>query len=171
MFKRILVATDGSTPSAVALDQAIGLSRSCGARLRLVLVIEGVALLSVVDPYDHSTELMEVLRQDSLKVLDESLARVRAAGVDGDCVLLDKSGLRLGEAVAQAAQTWEADLVVCGTHGRRGMSRLMLGSGADQIIRLATVPVLIVRAPDAQAQSQEEAAASLQAAAEIAAPA
>ena len=69
----------------------------------------------------------------------------KAAGVPADAKLLDTAGGRLGEVVAEEARQWEADLVVVGTHGRRGVSRVLLGSGAEQVLRLAPVPVLAVR--------------------------
>ena len=56
-------------------------------------------------------------------------------------------GARLGETVADAARNWKADLIIVGTHGRRGLGRVLLGIGAEQIIRQAPVHVLVVRAP------------------------
>jgi len=64
--------------------------------------------------------------------------------VDG--VLLDTFNRRLCDLVVRAARDWPADLVVIGTHGRRGVGRLLLGSDAEQILRLSPVPVLLVRA-------------------------
>jgi nucleotide-binding universal stress UspA family protein len=58
---------------------------------------------------------------------------------------MDEPGTRLGDKVAEQALAWNADLVVVGTHGRKGLSRAMLGSGAEQIVRFAPVPVLVVR--------------------------
>jgi nucleotide-binding universal stress UspA family protein len=59
-------------------------------------------------------------------------------------------GRRLGEAIADEAGTWNADLVVIGSHGRRGLQRLLIGSGAEQVLRLSPVPVLLVRDPGLQ---------------------
>ena len=68
-----------------------------------------------------------------------------AAGVVAETALLEGLDLRLGDVVADDARAWSADLVVVGTHGRRGVGRVLLGSGAEQIIRQAPVPVLAVR--------------------------
>ena len=76
------------------------------------------------------------------------MTAVQGAGVAVDTVLLDKLGQRLGAAVANSAKHWNADLIVVGTHGRRGLGRLLMGSGAEQIIRQAPAPVLVVRAAD-----------------------
>jgi len=60
--------------------------------------------------------------------------------------------MRVSEAVIQQTKEWGADLIVIGTHGRRGANRLLLGSDAEQIMRLAPVPVLLVRTPEATAK-------------------
>ena len=72
-----------------------------------------------------------------------------SAGVDSDRKLVDQPGQRLGHTVRDEAIAWKADLIVVGTHGRRGIERVLLGSGAEQVIRAAPVPVLVVRADEA----------------------
>lgn len=148
MYKRILVAVDGSSTSNRALGAAIGLAQAFGARLRLVHVVEEMAFLSGYDQFGgYSGDLIRVMRETGVKVLNDAMADAKAAGVDADNMLFDKFGEHLGETVAKAAKLWNADLIVVGTHGRKGIGRLLLGSGADQIIRLAPVPVLVVRDP------------------------
>lgn len=78
------------------------------------------------------------------------MAIAQSAGVQADTLLIDELGERLGQTVANAAKLWNADLIVVGTHGRRGVSRMLLGSGAEQIVRLAPIPVLVVRDSDSQ---------------------
>lgn len=147
-YRRILVPVDGSPTSNKALTAALGLARERGARVRVMHAIDE---LSLVSGFEDSTFVMGVARESGKKALDDGLAIVRAAGVEGDSHLVEAPGKRLGEVVAEEAAAWEADLVVVGTHGRRGFSRLLLGSGAESVIRLATLPVLVVR-------SDEEAA-------------
>ena len=77
--------------------------------------------------------------------LDQALQQAKAAGVDADIKLIDLPAQRLGETVATEAREWQADLIVVGTHGRKGIGRVFLGSGAEQIIRLAPVPILVIR--------------------------
>ena len=72
------------------------------------------------------------------------------AGIRAESLLIDQLGAHLAEAVAQEAVNWGASLVVVGTHGRRGIGRLLMGSGAEQVIRLAPCPVLVVRLQDAE---------------------
>lgn len=149
MFKRILVPVDGSQTATRALVAALQLARDGGARVRLVNLAEDLAS---ADSYDacggYSEELMLALRDGSQRVLADAMAIAQSAGVEADTMLYDKFGKRLGEVIANAARLWNADLVVVGTHGRRGVGRMFLGSGAEQIIRLAPVPVLVYRSPD-----------------------
>ena len=69
----------------------------------------------------------------------------KSAGVDADHRLVEAAGQRLAEVVNKEVQSYHADLIVLGTHGRRGIGRVLLGSGAEQIIRAAQVPVLVIR--------------------------
>ena len=149
MFRRILVALDGSETSMRALTASLNLARQGGGRVRMVHVVEELAYLGGFDPYGASSgDLIKVIRENGAKVLANGLAAAQSAGVEADTVLYDNFGERLPEAVADAAKQWNADLIVVGTHGRRGMGRVLMGSGAEQIIRLSPVPVLVIRAPE-----------------------
>lgn len=149
MFKKILVAIDGSECATLALGKATQLARTLGAQLRLVHVVEEMAYPGGLDPFGgYAGDVIGILRENGEKVLKDGLAAAASAGVAADEVLYDKMGERLAETVAEAAREWKADLIVVGTHGRRGVGRLFLGSGAEQIVRLAPVPVLVVRAEE-----------------------
>jgi nucleotide-binding universal stress UspA family protein len=148
MFKRILVPVDGSTPSRQAVAIAAQLAKSNSGQLRLVHVLDQTAYLTGYDPgVAASGQLFAMLQDSGKRLLDEALAIAGEAGIAAETGLVEEI-TRLGEAVAGAAASWKADLIVVGTHGRRGPSRLFLGSGAEQIIRLSPVPVLVTRAPD-----------------------
>lgn len=146
MYQRILVSIDGSATSQAALRSAIGLARTHGARLHLVHLLESVALLGAQDRFGGYSATVEAIRETGSQLLDDAMKAVREAGVTVDSELLDR-GERLGDAVAKAAQRWKADLIVAGTHGRRGASRFLMGSGAEQIVRDAPVTTLVVRVP------------------------
>lgn len=149
MYKQILVPVDGSDTATRALVAALQLARDGGGRVRLVHVVEELAFVDGYDMYGGQTgELLQVMREAGDKVLDAGLAIARSAGVEADKQLFDKFGERLSEVVAGAARQWKADLIVVGTHGRRGIGRVLLGSGAEQIIRLAPTPVLVIRSID-----------------------
>lgn len=145
MYKRILVPIDGSETATKAMIAALQMARDAGGQVHLVHVVEGMSPLAA-DPYGaYSGEVIEIMRQSGNKILEDALEIAKAAGVPADTELFDNFGERLAEVVADAASRFKADLIVVGTHGRRGFGRMMLGSGAEQIIRLAPIPVLVIR--------------------------
>lgn len=149
MFKRVLVPVDGSQTSIRALTTALQMARETSAQLRLLYVVEELAYLSGYDQFGvYSGDVASIIRESGQKILDDCMAIAAAAGVQADHVLVDTFTQRLGDVVADAAKAWNADLVVVGTHGRRGIGRALMGSGAEEIVRLAPVPVLVVRARD-----------------------
>ncbi|WP_332813133.1 universal stress protein [Ramlibacter sp.] len=141
-YQRILVPVDGSATALQALSTAIEFASASGGRL---LAVHAVEELAFVAGMDYSGQLLMVAREAGARSLNEAAQRARDAGVDVETRLLEQTANRLGESIAQCAKEWKADLIVVGTHGRRGMGRLLLGSGAEQIIRLATAPVLVIR--------------------------
>lgn len=142
MFKRILVPVDGSATSSKALTAALQLARESGGRVRVTHSLDELAYLS---GFEYSGEVIKVARENAAKVLDDAMAIAKASGVPADQQLVDQPGQRLGQTVSDAALAWEADLIVVGTHGRRGIGRVLMGSGAEQVIRAAPVPVLVIR--------------------------
>jgi nucleotide-binding universal stress UspA family protein len=146
MYQRILVPIDGSGTSNRALAAALDLAKTLGGRVRLVHVMSESAYLTGYDPYGGSGAAMyEAVRKAADQIVADGARIAAAAGVEADSIMVDKSGERLGETIANAVKLWSADLVVVGTHGRRGLGRVLLGSGAEQIIRDAPVPVLVIR--------------------------
>lgn len=146
MYKRILVPVDGSDTSNKALVAALQMARESGGRVRLIHVVEELAYLTGYEQFGgYSGALIAVMRETGNKVLNDAMAIAQAAGVEADNLLYDNFGARLAEVVADAAKQWNADLVVVGTHGRHGVGRVLMGSGAEQILRLAPVPVLVIR--------------------------
>ncbi len=146
MFKRILVAVDGSDTAELALQESIKLARDCQAHLRLVYVIDVVNINMAADfsfPSDISGGVAKVGRD----LLNKAGSVAREAGVSVETALLsiDKLGQRIPEMIAADAEAWPADLIVVGTHGRRGLSHLFLGSVAEGVARVATKPVLLIR--------------------------
>lgn len=147
MYQRILVPVDGSPTSDRGLDEAILLGVMTHASLRLIHVVDGLPfLLSAGTQAPFAADLPILLRERGEAVLKEAMAKVDAAGIEVDTVLRDSSEGAVCELVAAEARGWHADLIVIGTHGRRGLERTFLGSDAEQISRTAPVPVLLVRA-------------------------
>ncbi|MEJ5990151.1 universal stress protein [Ramlibacter sp. PS3R-8] len=147
MFHRILIPVDGSPTSGKALVTALQLARESGGRVRLVHSFDELAYMS---GFEYSADVLQECRGYAEKVLQEGLDIARAAGVPADTKLMEAPGQRLGDQVAEEARRFEADLIVVGTHGRRGIGRVLLGSGAEQVIRQAPVPVLSIRGEEQQ---------------------
>lgn len=163
MYQRILVPYDGSATSSRGLDEAIQLARLTGASVRLVHLVDVLLFATGFEGAAvYTGEVIPLMRQAGESVLQEGKARVEKAGVRAETVLVDSIATRLSDAVADQVKAWGADLIVIGTHGRRGVGRLLLGSDAEQIVRTAPVPVLLVRA--AQAAADVPAMASVPAA-------
>ena len=141
VFKHILVPTDLSEPSEGALLTAIELAQAFKAKLTL-LHVWNVPLMGYAEALEWPTENME---KAARKALDDLRARVAKA------VPATEASLANGpewERILDAVQERSVDLVVMGTHGRRGLPRLVLGSVAEKIVRLCPVPVLTVRGRD-----------------------
>lgn len=142
MFKRILVPVDGSDTSNKALVAALEIARNTGGRVRLIHAMDELVYVS---GYEYSGDVMRIWREQATKILDGAMAIAGSAGIPAEQGLIEATGSRLGDVVADAAREWKADLIVVGTHGRRGVGRALLGSGAEQVIRAAPVPVLVIR--------------------------
>ncbi len=150
MYQYIMVPVDGSVTSTEGLDEAIKLARLTAARLRLVHVIETIEFVTGFEPAGvYFNDALPAMKRAAEKILEEAKARAAAAGVTADTCMIQSLGPRVSELAIEQAKACKADLIVIGTHGRRGVGRLMLGSDAEQIARLAPVPVLLVRAPEA----------------------
>jgi len=148
MYQRILVPVDGSDTSRRGLDEAIKLAMLSGARLRLLHVVDEVsAAMGMADMGAVSADVFRLLKEGGEQLLAQAKAVVVAQRLEVDTVLVEGFAGRLCDQVLEQAQAWGADLIVLGSHGRRGVGRLVLGSDAEQIIRTAQVPVLVVRAP------------------------
>lgn len=152
MYQRILVPVDGSATSLRGLAEAIAIAKASGGALRVLHVIDEPFLALGVDGFTGSPgDILELMQEAGRKICGDAVATAKAAGVACDSVMGDSLHGRVCELVVDAATSWPADLIVLGTHGRRGVGRVVLGSDAEQILRIAPVPVLLVRAPEAVA--------------------
>lgn len=149
MYQRILVPVDGSPTALRGLAEAIRLAQLTGGQIRLLHMVDALSAAMAVGVYAISADVIDQLRADGERLLQEARAQALAAGVVADTVLDEGVRGRLADWVVEQARAWPADLVVLGTHGRRGVGRLLLGSDAEQVLRSAPVPVLLVRDPDA----------------------
>jgi len=145
MFKTILVAVDGSAISNLGLEEAIVLASEQGATLYVLHVVEEFILAQGLDVPVYVEGLWEALCDRGKKTLAKAAAKAEQRGVTTRSVLAETIGRTVADVILGQAKKCRADLIVLGTHGRRGMSRLVMGSDAEAVIREATVPVLLVR--------------------------
>lgn len=149
MFKRILVAVDGSHTAELALQEAIKLAKELRAKLRIVHVVDVVNInLAVEFPNpSNPSGISDAMTRSGQEILRKAEAAAHAAGVQvvTRLIEIDTLGQRIPEVIAADAKVWPADLIVIGTHGRRGLSRLFMGSVAEGVARVATKPVLLIR--------------------------
>jgi len=156
MYQRILVPIDGSPTSEKGLEEAIRLAKLTQGRLRLVHVIDELSFALAMDAYaglvgDWLTEL----RANGARFLEEAKAKATAAGVEADTLLHDSFSNPVHDLICADAAEWPADLIVIGTHGRRGVGRLVMGSSAENVLRHAPVPVLLIRAPETEPKTPD----------------
>jgi nucleotide-binding universal stress UspA family protein len=145
-MKRILVPTDFSSCAREAEERAAGLGQALGAELILLHVsvetpLYNEGMRGLVEP----REICEAQRAWAESAVAARAAELRGAGASAHGVV--RSGEPVDEMVRLAGEE-RCDLIVLGTHGRGGISRLFLGSVADRIIRLAPCPVMTVRSGD-----------------------
>jgi len=152
MFQRILVAIDGSPTSNAGFKSAIQLASDQHASLLALHVIDETSMvINLQDGYlppSYVDTLYDSLRQSGKTILAKAQATARAAGVEIIPVLVESGGQTVAHAIIRQARKLKADVIVLGTHGRRGLSRLVMGSDAEAVLRGASVPVVLVRRPD-----------------------
>ena len=159
MYQRILVPIDGSATADKGLEQAIALARVTGANIRLLHVVDELAFpLGYETGATYLHTVLPRLREASERILTAGRQRATAGGVSADTRSVGCFGKRTSDVIIGQAREWSADLIVIGTHGRRGMHRLFLGSDAEQVIRMAVVPVLAVHADERAADGATDVA-------------
>jgi nucleotide-binding universal stress UspA family protein len=149
MYTRILAAIDGSPGSAHALKHAAGLAKGLSASLRIIHVVD-IGLLPYGPELSIDIDALLAARYAAAeKILAAARDSVQAPGLEVETRLLDTATpvQHVAAAIAEAAASWPADLLVLGTHGRRGVERWLLGSVAEGVARRSTVPVLLVPVP------------------------
>lgn len=144
MYKKILVPVDGSAPSMRGLKEAIKIAKACGSKLRLVHVVNEL-VLTAAKPPPYMDKIIDSLREEGKATLGGAERVVREHALESESSLLESIGERAADLIVEQAKQWPADLIVMGTHGRRGLRRLALGSDAELVVRSSPVPVVLVR--------------------------
>ena len=146
MFDRILVPVDGSPTSDLGLETAIRLAQDQGATLHLLHVInERVITQNLEGGAAEVGRLLDSLRANGKQILARAEAITRKQRVRVKSELIENIVRSVADVIVAQAKKARADLIVIGTHGRRGVSRLVMGSDAEGVVRTTPVPVLLVR--------------------------
>jgi nucleotide-binding universal stress UspA family protein len=143
MLKLVVVAVDGSDCANRALDFALSLAKAEGSTLAACSVADPSAVYGALAPPAMVEQQLDEIEAEAVRAVDEAVAKATAAGIPVEgCVLK-------GDAIAEIllhAEKVHADAIVTGTHGRSGLTRLLMGSVAEGILRSAPIPVVTVRA-------------------------
>ncbi len=145
MYKKILVPVDGSETSLLGLQHAILLAKDQKAALRLLHVVHDFLVAGGHGAAVYTSELRKNLRERGEEVLQDAAGIARQQGVEVETKLVETPAGSVGAMIVEHAEGWPADLIVLGTHGRRGIRRLVMGSDAEYVVRTTPVPVLLVR--------------------------
>jgi nucleotide-binding universal stress UspA family protein len=137
MYDRILLPTDGDPRTERAVEHALDLAGQYGADLHVLSVVDDAALVS-----ENAAVVAEALEQEGRNAVEDIAERAEAAGVAATGTV--QHG-RPHRTILDYTESNDVDLVVMGTHGRQGLDRYLLGSVAERVVRLSTVPVLTVR--------------------------
>ncbi len=145
MYKHILIATDGSDLAAKAVTHGLALAKAVGAKATVITVSEPWAAIAPgevgmafpIDDYEKGTA------DNAARILSAATEAAKSVGMT--CATQHVKDRFPAEGIIEATKSTGADLIVMASHGRRGMSRLLLGSQANRVVTHSDVPVLIVR--------------------------
>ncbi len=146
LYKRILVPVDGSATSMRGLREALRIAKAEGSRVWLLHVLDEFFALSDPEGARYADLMIASFRRSGERVLAKAMAAARAKGVKAQTLMPEIVGGPAAAEIVRQARKVGADLIVLGTHGRRGVKRLALGSDAENVVRNSRVPVLLVRA-------------------------
>ncbi|MGA2341551.1 MAG: universal stress protein [Steroidobacteraceae bacterium] len=145
MYSKILVPVDGSEASTAGLNEAVKLAKIHGSQLCLLHIVNEYVLDYTYAPGIYGENLFESLRKRGKEILGAAETTVERQGIKPTCVMVEAIGGAAADLILEQAKEWHANLIVMGTHGRRGFLRLAMGSDAEQVVRAASIPVLLVR--------------------------
>lgn len=146
MYRRIFVPIDGSATAQKGFEEAVKLAKTSGAVIKVVHVINQF-VDSSFGPAIYNDSMVADLRATGARILEEAATYAGRQGVPVETGLVEATTVRVASIIIDEVNRWDADLISMGTHGRRGLSRLALGSDAELVLRSTPVPILLVRDP------------------------
>lgn len=146
MYKKLLVPLDGSATAQLALKHAEALARLSGASIILLSIVEEMHYSNGYErPKVYTEQVRPHLLATARALLENAAKPLRDGGLSVAAHVVESGNQRVSELIVQQAKDEHCDLIILGTHGRRGIDRLLLGSDAEQVARIAPVPVMLVR--------------------------
>lgn len=144
MFKHILVPVDGSETSLAAVDKAIGLAKAFGSTVTAIYVIDPYPFTGVGADFAYGQDqYLGAAKAEANAAIEAVAQRLTAAGLKADTRIVEAHAVWRG--IADAAEAVGADLVVMGSHGRRGLEKLVLGSVTQSVLTQTQLATLVVR--------------------------
>lgn len=144
MFKHILVPVDGSPTSMMAVSKAAGLAKTFGSAVTILYVIDPYPFTGVGADFAYGqAQYLSAATSEANSALDAAKKAMQEAGIEASAVVGE--GHAVQEGISRALESTGADLIVMGSHGRRGIERLVLGSVTQRVLGAVHVPVLVVR--------------------------
>lgn len=145
MFKHILIPIDGTELSVAALDKSLTLARETGAKVTVLMTIEPapIVMMAMVQLTEQQNRYHQHAKEQAARHLAEAAAKAKAAGVPCDTVQVDHD--HPYQAIIETAAGKGCDLIAMASHGRRGISALVLGSETTKVLTHSTMPVLVYR--------------------------
>lgn len=144
MFKHILAPVDGSATSMAALDKAAELAKACGAAITVVYVVDPYPFTGVGSEFAYGQDqYLTAARGEARAAMDGAAQRLQDLGVEAETRVLESHAVWRG--IVEAVDAVGADLVVIGSHGRRGLERLVLGSVTQSVLAHTSISTLVVR--------------------------
>jgi len=152
-YRRLLVPLDDSPTAQRGLAEALALARDLRSTVVLLHVVELMPMVPEAVSAEAWEAMSEGMKATGRQVLDSAARQVRTAGVECETVLNDIDVRRPADVIVDQATAQRCDLIVMGTHGRRGIGRALLGSDAELVLRQSPVPVLLVRGAGASVKT------------------
>ena len=148
MFKHILVPVDGSATSLAAIDKAVGLAKAFGSAVSAIYVIDPYPFTGVGADFAYGQDqYLAAAKAEASAAMEAASQRLRQDGVQAETKVVESHTVWRG--VLEAAEAVGADLIVMGSHGRRGLERLVLGSVTQSVLSHSKTSTLVVRTPEA----------------------
>jgi nucleotide-binding universal stress UspA family protein len=149
MYHRILVPIDGSEISTCGLKEAIKVASGQGSALRLLHVANERVWACNNGEGTNGGDFIESTPEDGRRILGAAVSLARHLGIEAETVLVESTSGPAAPQIILQAKAWPADLIVMGTHGQRGLRRLVMGSDAETVVQNTALPVLLVHGEQA----------------------